>query len=102
MARVEKGELMTRISARLGTTDEDLALITDISDSVDPVDFSEKDKQIEELTAKNEELRAMYKARFTEPAAPVPENNDPDIVDPAEGATEEPLSVEDIAEKLKI
>lgn len=102
MPRVEKGELMKRVSAALGTTDEDLALITDISDSIDPVDFSEKDKQIAELTTKNEELRAMYKARFTEPAAPVVPDNEPDDVDVSEGATEEPLSIEEIADKIKL
>ena len=104
MPRVEKNDLIARISAKLGTDDDDLSILNDLSDTLEPVDVTEYEKTIEGLQAKNEELRAMYKARFTEPQAPVvpAEETAPEVVEAAEGTTEEPLSIEEIAEKINI
>ena len=104
MPRVEKNDLIARISAKLGTGDDDLAIMNDLSDTLEPVDVSEYEKTIADLQTKNEELRAMYKARFTEPQAPIVpvEETAPVVVEAAAGTTEEPLSIEEIADKLNI
>lgn len=106
MPRVNKDDLIKRISAKLGTDEDDLSILEDIADSMDPVDVTEYTTRIETLEKEKQEIedtwKAKYKARFTEPA-PVPVENVTAVdVDVAEGNTEETESIEDLAERIKI
>ena len=106
MPRVNKDDLIKRISARLGNDEEDISLLEDISDSMDPVDVEGYESQIATLKAEKQEIedtwKAKYKARFTE-AGPITEPNEvPETVDNVGNVTEETESIEDLADRIKI
>lgn len=63
MSVVELNDLMTRISAIVGTDDESLALLDDVKDTFDSYTDSEDwKKKYEDL---DNEWRTKYKERFT-------------------------------------
>ena len=70
MAKINKEDLVKKISEKV--TDEDLAieLMEDISDSFEDVDTesikSEYESKIAELTAELEDVKRKYKERFTD------------------------------------
>lgn len=105
MPRVSKDELLKKLSEKLGDDDDSLAILEDVADSMDPVDVKGYEDQIaalEKQVADTEETwRNKYKARFTEPASVV-KTDDPDVVDPAEGQSEDEISIEDLAEMIKL
>lgn len=106
MARVEKDDLIARISAKIGDDEESLTILEDLSDTMEPVDVSGYEKQIAELTAKNQEIedtwRAKYKARFTQAPAPEQKNETPDNVDTPSDNSEEEESIEELANRIQL
>jgi len=88
-----KDELLNAVQALLpdDSTDEMLALLEDIADTMDnaadPEDWRGK------YDALDKEWRERYKARFF--ANPV-ENNDEEEADPEENVDEEPTTFEDL------
>lgn len=67
MAVRTSSELLDIIRQRIGesTSDEDLALIEDASDTIN--NLSKQETRVAELEAENESLRQKYRDRFFEP-----------------------------------
>lgn len=105
MPRLSKEDLLQKLSAKLGDDDESLAILEDVADSMEPVDVKGYEDQIASLTQKvadtEETWRAKYKARFTEAPA-VAITDEPDIIDQAEGQSEEEISIDDLAAEIKL
>ena len=105
MSRLPKEDLLKKLSEKLGDDDDSLAILEDVADSMDPVDVKGYEDQIaaleKQVVETEETWRNKYKARFTEPAA-VAKTDDPKVVDPADGQSEEEISIEDLAAQIKL
>lgn len=75
MAVRTSSELLDIIKQRIGesTSDEDLALIEDASDTIN--NLSGQEARVAELEAENEALRQKYRDRFFEPKDNVSSEN---------------------------
>lgn len=75
MAVRTSSELLDIIKQRIGesTSDEDLALIEDASDTIN--NLSRQEARVAELEAENEALRQKYRDRFFEPKDNVSSEN---------------------------
>lgn len=75
MAVRTSSELLDIIKQRIGesTSDEDLALIEDTSDTIN--NLSGQEARVAELEAENEALRQKYRDRFFEPKDNVSSEN---------------------------
>lgn len=95
-----KDELVSSVKAMLGDnpTDEGIALLEDVADSVDTVDVSEYVSQIETLKAEKAQLDADWKAKYvsrfgaSEQAAPATDTTDDDIVEDADSVTDDDIA----------
>lgn len=94
-----KDELIASVKSMLGEdiTDEGVALLEDVADSVDTVDVSEYVTQIETLKAEKAQLDADWKAKYvsrfgaSEQTAPITDTTDDDIVEDADSVTDDDI-----------
>lgn len=70
MAKLNKDELLKKISEKVENEDVSIELMEDISDSFDETDSeslkSEYESKIAELTSELEDVKRKYKERFTD------------------------------------
>lgn len=91
-------EYLRRIGERLGDSDEDIALLEDITDTYDSLSTGADRDTIQRLTAENEELRRKYRERFFTP----PDNGSTDPEPEPEPEPEENMTTfEELFEEVK-
>lgn len=104
--KLSNTDLINKFKARLGDTpsDEDVSFLEDLNDSLAD-DRSEEinalNASISELQARYDDLKGKYINRFGEASSPVSSGSTVDTVDnneTVEEETNEPLTVEEIAE----
>ena len=100
-------ELMSRLKDRFGeeTDEASLGFIEDITDTYDDLtvraEAKEDRSELEEMTAKYNELQRKYRERFFSPEAEVEKGDDETIIEDSEEVVTEKLHFEDLFEEVK-